>query len=218
MKAFLDAFLAPLQMQLLGHPIIASRPDPATRLYLVLAQANVRLRLGRFEMQMRRAKFQTAFAQGVFQGGALRIQLDVKPPHLEEIGDAQKDFHLVERLKQKIGRAGGEGSASGGLVGIGREHDDREKDLAAGGPQGMKDGKSIHVRHHQIEEDQVRRELVANFEGQAGIGNGPHLFVTCFGEHVLQKLDVHRFVINNEDLHPAERLRSTTPLVLTLEG
>ena len=92
---------------------------------------------------MRLAKLQTAFAQGVFQGRALRIQLDVETPHLEEIGDAQKDFQVVEGLEQEIGRTGAQRGALGFLVRIGGQHDHRQEDFVAGRAQGMEDGKTI---------------------------------------------------------------------------
>ena len=82
---------------------------------------------------MRRPKLQTAFAQGIVQAGALRI------------GDTQKDFQVVKRLEQEIGRTGPQRGPLGFLIRIRREHNHREKDFTAGGPQRI-NGSSIHPR------------------------------------------------------------------------
>ena len=139
-------------------------PDGAMPFYFGRSRTSVQLRSCVFEMPMRRSKLQAAFAQGIFQSGALRIQLNVETPHLQEIGDAKKNFQVVQGLEQEIGGTSAERGPLGFLVRIGRKHDHREKDFAAGGAQGMENGKAIDMRHHQIEEDQVRREIVANFE------------------------------------------------------
>ena len=126
---------------------------------------------GAFELEVRFAQLEAAFAQRIFQRGALGIELDVKTPHLEEIGDAKKNFELVERLEEKVGGARGERAAFRFLIGIGGKDDDREKNFVAGGTKGMKDRKAIHVRHHQIEQDKVGGKGIANFERGAGIGD-----------------------------------------------
>lgn len=133
-----------------------------------------------FQLKVRFAQLEAAFAQRIFQRSTLGIELDVKTPHLEEIGDAKKDFELVERFEEKIGRTGGKRPTFGLLIGIGGKDDDGEKNFIAGGTKGMKDRKAIHVRHHQIEQDKVGGKAIANFERGAGIGDGADLFVTGF--------------------------------------
>ena len=63
------------------------------------------LALDASELEPRFAQLGCSFPKGVFQRGHLHVELDMETPHLEEIGDAQKDFQLVERLEQEIGRA-----------------------------------------------------------------------------------------------------------------
>ena len=87
-------------------------------------------------MQVRLAKLQTAFAEGFFERGALRIKLHVQTSHLEEIGDAEKNFEVVKGLQQKIGRACAECRAFGLPVRIGGQHDDRKENLIASRAQG----------------------------------------------------------------------------------
>jgi hypothetical protein len=138
-------------------------PNPAT---------GIRLRSCVFEMRVRLAKLQTAFAEGFFERRALRIKLHGQTPHLEEIGDAEKNFEVVEGLEQKIGRACAECRAFSLAVRIGGQHDDWKENLIAGRTKGVEDCKSIHVRHHQVQQNQIRREGVTSFEGQARIRDG----------------------------------------------
>jgi hypothetical protein len=167
MELFSDASSGLLQMQLRAARLFGAAP------YYGNPAASFRLRSCDFEMQVRLAQLQTAFAQGIFQRRALRIKLDVETPHLEKIGDSEKTFQVVKGLEQKIGRTCAKRRALGFLGRISGQHDDRKEDFIAGGAKGVEDRKSIHVRHHQIEQNQVWREGVTSFKGQAGIRDGP---------------------------------------------
>ena len=117
------------------------------------------------QIRVRLTQFQTFFMEGVLKGGSLSIKLDVETPHFEEISDAEKNFQVIEGLEQEVGRTCAKGGAFCFLICISGQNDDREEDIIAGGAKGAEDRKPINVRHHQIEQDQVRREGVTSFEG-----------------------------------------------------
>src|SRR5205085_11927595 len=77
-----------------------------------------------FELGGCLAQLQTFGVKGVFERGTLHIELDVEPPHLEEIADAEKDLELVEGLEEEIGRAGTERVSFRAFVSIGGQDDD----------------------------------------------------------------------------------------------
>ena len=104
------------------------------------ARADARLNPCVFQMQVRLAQLQAAFAQGIFERRSLRIKLDMETPHLEQISDAEKHLQMVERLKQKVGRTRAQRCAFRLPVRIARQDDDRKEDFIARGTQGMEDG------------------------------------------------------------------------------
>src|SRR5437763_947783 len=103
----------------------------ATALWAVRSRAAFRGRptgpwLHSFELRGCLAQLQTFCVKGVFERGALHIELDVEPPHLEEIANAEKDLELIERLEEEIGRAGTERVSFRAFVSIGGQDDDRQ--------------------------------------------------------------------------------------------
>jgi hypothetical protein len=60
-------------------------------------------------------------------------------------------------------------SAFSVLVDVRREDDDWQVNLAPIGSQGFENSKTIKMWHEQIEQNQVRIELVAKFQHAAGI-------------------------------------------------
>ena len=88
---------------------------------------------------------------------------------LKQIPNAQEHFDVIQRLVQKIGRATMQSSAFGFLVHIRREDDDWQVNLAPIGTEGFENSETIKMWHEQIEQNQVRIELVAKFQHTAGI-------------------------------------------------
>jgi hypothetical protein len=54
---------------------------------------------------MRLTQLEAAFAQGFLKSGALRIELSMKAPHFEKIGEAQEHFDFIEGFEQEVGCA-----------------------------------------------------------------------------------------------------------------
>ena len=76
------------------------------------------------------------------------IELKMQAPRLEKIVDPQKNFELVERLEEKIGRAGAEGAQLRIFIGVGGENNDGEKSFRRGRAQRFQNGEAVDMRHH----------------------------------------------------------------------
>src|SRR6266480_687782 len=114
----------------------------------------------------------------VFESGAPVIEQLMNTAGLEQIPNAQEHFDVIQRFVQKIGCTTMQGPAFGFLVDVGREDNDWQVNLAPIGTQGFENRESIKMWHEQIEQNQVRVELVAKFEDPAGISRCLKLGVT----------------------------------------
>src|SRR5207248_11278192 len=115
---------------------------------------------------------------GDFESVAPVIEQLMNTAGLEQIPNAQEHFDVIQRLVQKIGCTTMQRPALGFHVDVGRENDDWQVNLASNGTQGFENRESIKLWHEQIEQDQARVELVANFEALAGNRCGLTLGVT----------------------------------------
>src|SRR2546423_13820261 len=91
-------------------------------------------------------------------------------------------------------------SAFSVLVDVRREDDDWQVNLASVGTQGFQNSEAIKMWHEQIEQNQVRIELVAKFQHPAGISCLLKVGVAWFPKHVFQESDVSTLVVNDSDL------------------
>ena len=102
----------------------------------------------------------------------------VQPACFEEIADAQQDLELLERLGEKVPRARREGPSLRLRGRVGRQHDDRQ--VGVGGDLRLELSEHRHpveVRHHQVEQDEVRLEVTIERQDAARIGRGGDLAV-----------------------------------------
>jgi hypothetical protein len=78
-------------------------------------------------------------------------------PCLEQVADPEQDLEMVERFGQEVVGARGERSSPGFGAYIGGQDQDGEVFTCGNAPGELcHDGEAIHVRHHQIEQDEIR--------------------------------------------------------------
>ena len=75
---------------------------------------------------------------------------------------------MIQRLVQKIGCTAMQSPALGFLVNIGGEDDDWQVNLTPLGTQRFENSESIKMWHEQIEQNQVRIELVGKVRTHGG--------------------------------------------------
>jgi hypothetical protein len=110
--------------------------------------------LQRFKVRV--LKITRAFSDFVLQYAVLPLKLCVKLPVLKQILDSQQDFDHAKGLHHKVRGAARERASFGFWRRIGRQHEDR-KGLSRGDQRSQRvhDRKSIDVRHHKVEEQEV---------------------------------------------------------------
>ena len=86
------------------------------------------------------------------------------------------------------------------LLAIDRDDDDGARGFGHDPPGGLD---AIHDRHDQVHEDQVWLLLGAALHRLGAIAGNPHHLVRRLqGDRPTQRLDGHRHVIDDGDLHP----------------
>jgi hypothetical protein len=63
---------------------------------------------------------------------------------------------------------------------------------------------TVHVRHLQVEDDQVEAVLQVQRRHLARVGGALHLLVTAGLEQEFEQLHVHRFVVDDQDARAAD--------------
>src|ERR1700730_4993567 len=95
----------------------------------------------------------------------------MEAPGLEKIPNAQKRFRWTNWLNQKVGRSGVQRAFFSFLACISSQYHDRQKTFkSVRGTKHLQNSKPIHVRHDEIEQNQVRIKSGTGFERLARIG------------------------------------------------
>ena len=120
------------------------------------------------------------------------VALDAK-----ERPDAHEELVVVERLRNEVVGTGLDRSL---LLGADarRDHDHREHRGLLIRAQPAADGVSVEVRHHDVEEDEIRFLGLGCFERGSPIRSGDDVVAAC-AEHRLQQAHVLRDVVDDED-------------------
>ena len=113
-----------------------------------------------------------------FAGGrvahAQLVHHDLEPrerTHPREQGD------VVDRLGQEVVGARLEAAHPIGGIGQGRDHDDGDVPRLRVRPEPLGDLETVHARHHDVEQNEIRRLGVGHFEGGGPVARGKHLEV-----------------------------------------
>ena len=141
-----------------------------------------------------------AFAHRGLERALLLLALEVEPPCFQEVLDPEDDFHVVERLREKIGRARVQGPPLRVAGRIRRQdHDGQELTVRDGRPQLLHHCHTIQVRHHQIEEHEIRSQFGVQCSGLARVGRGTSGRPPGAPDNTLEKSDVRRLVVDDKD-------------------
>ena len=158
-----------------------------------------------------------AFAHRGLERALLLLALEVEPPCLQEVLDPEDDFHMVERLRQKVRRTRVQGPPLRVAGRIGRQdHDWQELTVRERRPQLLQHGHTIQVRHHQIEEHEIRSQFGVQGSGLARVSRRTSGRPPGVPDNTLEKSDVRRLVVDDED--PAGEEVTHSRALLVSEG
>ena len=120
------------------------------------------------------------------------LERHVEMARLQQVADAQQHLELLERLGEEVAGTRRQRAALGLQRDIRRQDEDGHvrigRDLAA---ELLEDGEPVEVRHHQVEQDEVRLEVVA------GVLQQP-----------LHEQHVGRLVVDDEDPRLPQAVRN----------
>jgi hypothetical protein len=131
-------------------------------------------------------------------------------PRLEQIAHTQHRLRGVERLAQQVVGTGRQRPFPGPGGQVRREHDHRQEVVRRyQRAQPVQHLEAVHDRHVQIEQDQIRSELLHQADRLARVGgaegDGP-----VGGQHALEQQNIGGGVVHDEHLHV--RHRHASPL------
>ena len=114
------------------------------------------------------------------QVGRVRVEaLDGLPP-LQSRGDGQDQVVGVKGLEEEVIGAELAGLRGGGRLGAGREEQKRHRRSGRVGAHVLKQREAVHVRHHDVRNDQVGRLTLESLEGVAAVGRASDPITLAF--------------------------------------
>ena len=131
------------------------------------------------------------------QLGSLGLDRVVIPLDAKERTDTHEELVVVERLRDEIVGTGFDRSLFLGADAR-RDHDHREHRGLVVRAKPPADGVSVDVRHHDVEENEIRFLGFGGFERGSPIRGGDDVVCTC-GEHGLEQMHVLGNVVHDED-------------------
>jgi hypothetical protein len=136
----------------------------------------------------------------LFQRLVLNPELLVQEPNLEHVPDPEQDLVEVEWLGQEVLRPGCQGPSPclGGRV-CGEDEDGQVRVPRGQRLQQLHHFESVHVRHQQIEEDQVRLAFGDQTGDLARLRGARDVAVPSVRQRPLQEPDVGFLVIHDQD-------------------
>ena len=157
------------------------------------------------DLQTRLVKFPRPFPNFQFECLVLLGKHIMEDSHGEQIVDAVEELHLVEGLGDEFGSAHFQSANAGVMIIAGGQHHDRHgvpvTDL---GPV-LQNVEAVEVGHIDVEQEQVeslRRQQAADL---TGVGDAVNVAIGFFFEDFLQKFDVGRVVIYDQDVRGQNR-------------
>jgi hypothetical protein len=138
-----------------------------------------------------------ALAHLALHARAVLARLLVEQAHFQQVADAGQHLDRVEGLADEVARPGLERGQL--LVRLGRHHQHRQPGLALHRFQGFHHLEAVHVRHLQVEDDQVVAVLQVQRGHLARVGGARDLLVAGGLEQEFEQLHVDRFVVDDQD-------------------
>src|SRR5258708_7549071 len=105
---------------------------------------------------------------------------------LQEIAKAQDDFSMIERLAQKIRRAGLQCASFRSFARVGGQNNDGQKCFLRFSTKLFQNSETVRRRHHQIEQNKVRLKILANLERSLRISDRLEARVLVFNQNFLE--------------------------------
>ena len=133
-----------------------------------------------------------------FQVAAVFLQLDLQPAELQVRLDTGVQFFHLERLGEVIHSAGGERFDLVQLLGESADEDDGNSLELVVGLELFAHFVAIHLRHIDVQQDQVRRIASRRLQRQLAAGNGAD-FIAAVLEHAGQHLEIGGGVVHGQD-------------------
>ncbi len=132
--------------------------------------------------------------------GVLFPQLRMEEARADQIADAQPDLGGAQRLRQEVRGAEGQRPPPRIRRGIAGGHENRDViPLREPVPEVFQELEPVEPGHHQVEEHQVRPDLVEQRGRFAGVGvldQGPVPFRL---QHVVQEPEIRWLVVHQQD-------------------
>jgi hypothetical protein len=142
------------------------------------------------------APFEGPVPLGALLGEALQGVMEVLDP--EHRLDPSHEGRLIHRLGEVLVAAGLEARHDVLGIRLGRDEDDRREGQRCVRTEAPANLESVHLRHHDVQEDQVRLHLLSGSERGLAVGGG-HDVVSVGGEARLQDMYVGGRIVHDQD-------------------
>src|SRR5437764_6704494 len=87
---------------------------------------------------------------------------------------------------------------------MGRDHEHRQVSIVFDSREGFHHLETVHVRHLEIEQDQVVAVLAVKLANRARIACRRHRYVSRAAQHALEEEDIRFLIVDDEDLGPED--------------
>ena len=149
-----------------------------------------------------------ALGDEALQGSVLPLQFHVQKSCLKQVADSQKDLVGIQRLGQKILSTLAKRALPSFRGDIRSENENRQ--IFAGRKRGLDLGderKAVHVRHVEIQQDDVGLGGMQEFQRFARVRGAHDRAGLGIGEGSLQKAHVGNLIIHDEKASNTECLK-----------
>ena len=142
----------------------------------------------------------TPFPHALARTAQRQFQLALQPAAFQQVLDAQAGDADIERLDDVVNRAQRQpGCLGGGFAECGDENH-RHATQRRCRLQMAESLVAVHFRHHDVEQDQIRRRLLCQLQ-RFGAGVGELHFVIV-GQRFAEQRDVGEHVVNDQQMRP----------------
>ena len=155
-------------------------------------------------LNLRRLELAGALAHLGLEHLVLALDLEVEEPRLQEGADAEQHLVRMERLADEVLRAARQRLTLRSLAQITGQHQDREVARLRDLVQLIEHRQTIHVRHVQVEQNQIRPETHVRFGNLPRIHRAFDAAEAGALQHSAQERDVLRLVVDDQDARVLE--------------
>ena len=171
------------------------------------------------DLEMRAVQRLGPVEDGLFELLLLAFELRVQLARHEQVADPQERFDAVERLGEEVAGAHRQRALLDRGRVVGGHDEDRQ--VAFGGEQGangLHHLEAVHVRHVEVEDDQVRPDLGEPRDRVARIGDAAHVLTASAAQQPIEHPHVPRLVVHDEDTCGSKDIPEGHHEVMTWSG